>query len=133
MKITQSVTGVGATSAMLSRIESQQLSIAKAAVSAGLNVMARAVRDASPGTIKQETGRYMRVSGGKVTGRAGLMRFPRKGDGQDGPHGVYVDQGTKYITPRRFAAAALRASESRAKAAAVAAVKRRIEKLTTQK
>jgi len=114
-------------------LEKQSKAVALAAVSAGLGVLASAAKQASPGTIRREVGKYIRSSGDVVTGRAGLMQFPRKGDGQNGPHGVYIDQGTKYIAARGFIGNALRGASGRAKAAMKRAAERKIAKLATSK
>ena len=114
-------------------LEKQSKSVALAAVSAGLGVLASAAKQASPGTIRREVGRYIRSSGDVVTGRAGLMQFPRPGDGQNGPHGVYLDQGTKYIAARGLISSALRGASGRAKAAMKRAAERKIAKLASGK
>lgn len=114
--------------AVLSKPESAK-SVAMSFAYAFLGVQAKACRDASPGSIKQECGKFVRVSGTRVWGRAGLMKFPRPGDGQDGPHGVYLTLGTKFIQARGFIQGALQGSQSRAIAAGKAAAKRRVERL----
>jgi hypothetical protein len=114
-------------------LEKQSKAVALAAVSAGLGVLASAAKQASHGTIRREVGKYIRSSGDVVTGRAGLMQFPRKGDGQTGPHGVYLDQGTRYIAARGFIGNALRGASGKAKAAMKRAAERKIAKLATSK
>jgi hypothetical protein len=114
--------------AMLSKPESAK-SVAMAFTYAFLGVQAQACKDASPGSIKQECGKFVRVAGTRVWGRAGLMKFPRPGDGQNGPHGVYLTLGTKFIRPQGFIEGALRGSQSRAIEAGKAAAKRRVERL----
>jgi hypothetical protein len=125
------MTGAEKVDATLVAIEKASKAIAISAVAAGLSVLARAAKSASPGSIKNETGKYLKVAGDKVLGRAGLIRFPRPGDGQNGPHGVYVDQGTKYITPRRFIASALTAAKPAAVAAMELAAKRRLDRIVS--
>lgn len=109
--------------ARLERLKQHETAIERAGVKAACVVMANACRNAVPGRIKQEIGFRVKAVGDHVEGRAGLMRFPRSGDGQDGPHGVYVDQGTRYIAPRNWIKTALRS----ARAAAVAAMRRAIK------
>jgi len=113
-------------------LEKQSKSVAVSAVSAGLGVLASAAKQASPGTIRREVGKYIRTNGDVVWGRAGLMQFPRPGDGQHGPHGVYLDQGTRYIAARGFIGNALRGASGRAKAAMQRAAERKIQKLSNQ-
>lgn len=114
----------------IERIQKSGKSIAMSTVNAGLTVYANAAKNASPGTIKQETGKYLRVNGEKVSGRAGLIRFPRRGDGQDGPHGVYLELGTKFISPRGFIRSALQSAMPSARAAMRRAAEQRIAKLS---
>mgnify|MGYP003450950817 CR=1 FL=1 len=103
--------------------------ISRQSVRAGCSVLAAACTAAAPGTIKREVGFSVKQVGAKIVGRAGLMRFPRRSDGQNGPHGVYLDQGTKYITARRFIAAALRAGRSAALMAIRRSAKARIRRI----
>lgn len=124
------VGGVDATLRKLTEISDGERSIAVASVSAGLRVFAQASRDASPGTIKDETGSYLKIAGKKVWGRAGLVKFPRRGDGQDGPHGVYLELGTKFISPRGFIRSALQSAMPSARAAMRRAAEQRIAKLS---
>lgn len=131
--VDMTVDGADDIQAALLRIENGEVSIARAAVSASLSVLAQAAANASPGTIKQETGKYVRVEGDRVWGRAGLIQFPRRGDGQNGPHGVYLDQGTKFIAARHFIGNALRANKSRALNAGQRAAARRVRQLAGKK
>jgi HK97 gp10 family phage protein len=109
--------------AKLSEMQKGSTSVAAATVSAGLNVLAKAAKEAAQGSIKEECGKFMRVRDGEATGRAGLIKFPRKGDGQNGPHGVYLERGTKFISARRTIASALKS----AKPAAIATMRRAAE------
>jgi hypothetical protein len=114
--------------AVLSKPESAK-SVSMAFTYAFLGVQAQACRDASPGSVKQECGKFVRVSGIRVWGRAGLMKFPREGDGQNGPHGVYLTLGTKFIRARGFIQGALQGSQARAIAAGKAAAQRRVNRI----
>lgn len=127
------VTGGDEIMKRLGSLEKQSKAVSVAAVSAGLGVLSNAAKQASPGTIRREVGRYIRSNGDVVWGRAGLMQFPRQGDGQHGPHGVYLDQGTKYISARQFIGNALRGASGRAKAAMKRAAERKIAKLASGK
>lgn len=109
--------------ARLAKLRQAETAIEFAGVRAGCAVMARAGRDAVPGRIKREVGMRVRVVGSRVEGRAGLVRFPRKGDGPDGPHGVYSELGTKFIAPRYR----IRAAQRSARAAAIAAMRRAVK------
>ena len=110
-------------------LSDSSVAVSRAAIGAGCSVLANACRAASPGTIKKECGWYLRTEGNRVRGRAGLMQFPRPGDGQDGPHGAYVTLGTKYIIARRFIENALKSARPQAIAAAKRAAERKISKL----
>lgn len=127
------VTGSDDIMRRLGFLEKQPKAVAISAVSAGLGVLASAAKQASPGTIRREVGKYIRVNGDVVWGRAGLMQFPRKGDGQNGPHGFYLDQGTKYIAARGFIGNAIRGASARARSAMKRAAERKIEKLASGK
>ncbi len=74
----------------------------------------------------------MRVFGGDVIGKAGLMEFPSR-DGQKirgrQPHGLFIDGGTRYIVARHMIRNALRSAQPRAAAAMERAANRKIEKL----
>lgn len=107
--------------------------VAVSGVSAALSVLASAARRASPGTVGRECGKRLSANGDVVSGRAGLMRFPRRGDGQNGPHGVYLDQGTRYIAARGFIGSALSQSRGAAIAAFKRAGERRLTKLSQNK
>jgi len=131
--VDMNIDGTDAILKRLMNVEKNATSIARSAVSAGIGVLANAAKSASPGTIKQECGGYVRATGKTVSGRAGLMRFPRPGDGQNRPHGVYLDQGTKYIPARGFIGNALRAATGRAAQAMKRAGKRRIQQLASSK
>lgn len=118
--------------AKLERLKQNATSIERAGVRAACAVMANGCRDAVPGRIKEEIGFHVKTEGDHVEGRAGLMRFPRRGDGPDGPHGIYPDQGTKFIAARNWIRTALRASRSRALAAMRRAIKGRIRATISQ-
>lgn len=106
--------------------------VSRAAIGAGCSVLANACRAASPGSVKDECGWFLRTEGDRVWGRAGLMRFPRPGDGPDGPHGAFLTLGTKYILARRFIETALKSSRQQAIAAAKRAAERKVAKLANQ-
>lgn len=100
--------------------------VERAAVVAGCAVMASACRQASRGSIVNECGFRIKEEGGKVTGRAGLVRFPRRGRKGRQPHGVYLTLGTKFYAAERFIQSALASSQQRAIAAMSRAAKGRI-------
>lgn len=102
--------------------------IARSAVSAGLATMARAARKASPGAVKKEIGFYIRRKGDAVTGRAGLMQYPHRNKGK-GPHGLFLDIGTKYIVARHMITNALRESRPLAMKAAEKAARNKLNKI----
>lgn len=114
-------------------LERGAMPMAISVVSAGTTVFKRAAVDASPGTIKSEIGRYLKIVGKRVTGRAGLMRYPKRGDGQNGPHGYYVDQGTKFISARRFIGPAMRRAIPAAMVAMQRAAERRVARVVAAK
>lgn len=131
MRVSIETTGVDAVRARMLRLQESAGSISRSIVRTGCAVLASACRNAAPGTIKQEIGFHVETSGKASTGRAGLMRFPRRGQ-TNGPHGIYIDQGTKYITPRRFLAAALGSSRGRALAAMRRTANLRIQSIATK-
>lgn len=132
MKAGVKVTGTREVEARLLMLSNSAASIARSVVRTGCAVSAAACRNAAPGTIKREIGFSVKTSGKTSTGRAGLMRFPRRGEGQNGPHGIYVDQGTRHIAPRRFLAQALRSSRGQALAAMRRTANLRIQSLATR-
>lgn len=111
----------------LAKLRDGEASIERATVVAGCIVMSDASKAAAPGSIKQECGFYVRRNGDRAVGKVGLMKFPRRGDGQNGPHGIYLEHGTKYITARRFIRSALQASRARAEVAMRQAAQRKIK------
>lgn len=133
MKVKVEHRGLRTIDANLSRLARGGVSIARASVSAGVGVLASSARNAAPGSISQEVGSYVRVTGETAWGKAGLMRFPRPGDGQNGPHGVYVDQGTKFIQARHFIGRAIQSALPRAIQAASSAAARVAQKIANRK
>jgi hypothetical protein len=113
--------------ASLQKVADSQTEIARRAVVAGTSVVAKACRTASPGTVKREVGSFVKVDGDAVVGKAGLMRFPRRGQKGKGPHGVYLEHGTKFIAARHFIANAIASSRGRAAVAMENSIKRSIE------
>ncbi len=116
--------------AKMQNVADAQMKIARRAVGAGTGVMVKACRDASPGSVKNEVGRSIRVEGDVVTGKAGLMRFPKKGQSK-GPHGVYLEHGTKFIAARHFIRDALASSRNAAAIAMEKSVQRSIETIVS--
>lgn len=133
MKLKVTYRGFKEVDAKLSRLRRGSPAIARAAVNAGLAVLASAAKAAAPGTIGREIGWYVRGEGNHVHGRAGLMQFPNKGDGQNGPHGIYLDRGTKFIQARHFIGRALNSSMQRAIQAAKNAGHRTAQKIASGK
>ena len=123
------LSGVPELLAAIDDVKRGAVPMALSVVSAGTTVFRRAAVDAVPGTIKREIGRYLKINGKRVTGRAGLMRYPKRGDGPDGPHGYYVDQGTKFITARRFIGPAMRRAIPAAMLAMQRAAERRVARV----
>lgn len=116
----------------LTRIGQGGTDIARASVAAGLSTMARAARRASPGTVKTEIGFYIRENGDVVSGRAGLMQYPRRGV-KKGPHGFFLDQGTRYIAARHMISNALSESIPKARTAMERAAARKLQSFIRQK
>lgn len=133
MSVRVQSTGTRAIQAGLSRLSKGGIIIARAVVASGLSVLKSAAVAASPGTIKNEVGMYVRTSGNLAYGRAGLMQFPRVGDGPHGPHGVYLDQGTKHIQARHFIGRSMSAAMPRAVQAAKLAGYRTAQKIARNK
>lgn len=133
MKVKVTHRGLKTIDANLSRLGRSGVLIARASVNSGLNVLSTSAKNAAPGTISREVGKYVRVTGETAWGKAGLMQFPRPGDGQNGPHGVYVDQGTKFIQARHFIGRAIRSAFPRAIQAASSAAARVAQKIVNRK
>lgn len=109
-------------------------SVAWAAVRAGVRVYLRAIKAVVRGSIRNEVGVYsMGKKGGGVEATVGFRRFPRPGDGQNGPHGVYLEHGTKYIAPDHAVANALMATRGAALSAMTIAAETKLEQLATPK
>lgn len=111
----------------LAALQSGAGEIGRSVAIAGGVVMKDACKAAAPGSIKNEVGMSVGGQGEKTVVRVGLVKFPRRGDGQNGPHGIYLERGTKFIAARRFIQTALRSSRGRAIAAMRAAGKKRIQ------
>ena len=108
--------------------------VAWAAVRAGLRVYLRACKSVVRGSIRNEVGIYRLAQSEKIVqGVVGFKRFPRLGDGQNGPHGVYLEHGTKYIAPDHAVANALTTSRGAALAAMRAAIEKKLQQLAIQK
>lgn len=103
-----------------------------AAVKGGCFSLLKAIREAVPGTTKNEVG--MRIKGN--VGRVGVMKYPRQiskfqrriGVRQPkGPHLIYLEVGTKFIAARHYVSNTLNSTKPRAaramKYAAIAKVK----------
>lgn len=112
----------------LEGLEEHAPAIARAAVGAGLSTLARAARTAAVGTIKTETGWYIRQTTNRIWGRAGLMQFANPGD-KDAPHGLFLDIGTKYITARHNISKAMIDALPKAIRAAERAAERKIKSI----
>ena len=123
--MTTTVTGADAFLKRLSDLQSDGKAIARAGISAACQEMAKACESNSPGSIKDEVGYSVKNKGDEVVGRVGLVKFPRRGQ-KNGPHGVYLERGTKFITPRKFIEQALRSSRPRALAAMRRVIKGRV-------
>lgn len=97
---------IAAKAERLRKLAKDAKKIARSAASAGLRVLSTAAKTAVPGTIKKEVGWYIRQDGTRAWGRAGLMQYPERGE--QGPHGLFLDLGTKYIAARHYIANALK-------------------------
>lgn len=111
----------------LRRLANAAPAIARASVGAGLSTLAKSAKRAAIGGIKQEVGWYIRRSGNKAWGRAGLMQYPERG--QQGPHGLFIDLGTKYVTARHLIGAALGRAMPAARRAMERAAQSRINRV----
>lgn len=104
-------------------------SVSRVAVGAGCGVLAKACKAASPGSVKQECGWYIRRNSNGYFGKAGLMQFPQRGQEGRGPHGLFLTIGTRHIVARHFIENALKSARGRAIAAARRAAHRKISRL----
>lgn len=123
-----SIEGLDKLTKELEGLEEHAPAIARAAVGAGLSTLARAARNAAVGTIKTETGWYIRQQTNRIWGRAGLMQYANPGEA-DAPHGLFLDLGTKYITARNNISKALIDAAPRALKAAERAAERKIKSI----
>jgi HK97 gp10 family phage protein len=121
-------TGADDLLAKLDAIKNADAKLSRAAVGAAVRAFANAAKAAAPGSVKKEIRLTIRVKSGKITGRAGLMKIPKRGQ-RHGPHGVFLERGTKYITARRFINNALQAATPVAAVAARVAVERKLSSL----
>jgi hypothetical protein len=102
--------------------------IAKSAAWAGVTVLKQAAIRSAIGTIKREIGGYVRQAGEEIVGKVGLMMFPKRGQ-KKGPHGIYLESGTKYIVARHMISIAMNAAISRALDAAERAADKKINQI----
>lgn len=133
MKLKVTYRGFKAVDATLARLARGAPLIARASVGTGLSVLSAAAKAAAPGSIKNEIGWHIETIGNETHGWAGFMQFPRPGDGPRGPHGVYLDQGTKFIRAWHFVGQALAAALPRARKAASNAAYRAAKKISAGK
>lgn len=115
----------------LQKLIDEQTRIALFPVLAGTSVFVRACRSVSPGTTANEVGRSVKASGPVATGRAGLMKIPKRGQKGKRPHGMYLTLGTKFITPRHFIENALASSRAAAASAMVRSVDTTITRIVS--
>src|SRR5690348_13652658 len=125
-------TGADAIVRTLQKIADAQTRIARNAVNAGTYVAAQACRQVAPGSTKREIGRFVKAAGAFAYGRAGLMALPKRNQAGKGPHGVYLDQGTKFIPARHFIGNALASARAPAINAMSESVNRTIETVASQ-
>lgn len=111
------VSGADIIAANLAAIVGNRQLVERAAVGVGVGVLSRAAKAASPGSTKRESGGFVEKTSSPTTGRAGLLMFPERGKKYTPgtkPHAIFLEAGTKYITPRRFVSLSLAAATSRA-------------------
>lgn len=101
--------------------------IAISASWAFVRVLKQAAVAAAIGGIKREVGGYVRKSGQEIVTRVGLLAIPVRG--QRGPHGVFLELGTKYIVARHMISIAMDVALSRAMDAASSAAEKKINSL----
>lgn len=114
-------------------IEKNSFRLSKAAVLAASKTLVDAAKKAVKGSVVKEVGRRAAIKGEKAFAKVGFVKFPRKDDGQDGPHGVYLELGTKYIDADHAVASAIVSNRNSAIESAKHAVKRELENLLNSK
>lgn len=124
------VTGAEEVEAMFAELSSPRVaaSVSKSAVNAGVKVMRNAGVRASPGRVKLEWGQRITVNGTRAVGEVGLGVGGYRGSVKR-PHGIYLDQGTQYISARHFVATAFAGARQRAEAAMKRVARSRINRI----
>jgi hypothetical protein len=116
----------------LDDVSSAGVEIAKAASWAVVGTLRKAAVSAAIGTIKREIGGYVKQVGEQVISRVGLMQFPKRGQ-KKGPHGIYLETGTKYIVARHMISMAMDVAISRALDAAERAAEKKMNQILRSK
>lgn len=124
--MTLTITGLADLRERLATFERNGPAIGRAAVAAGCAILAEAAKAAAPGSTKAEIGFYLRGKGTKTTGRVGFMQYPTPGQPKGGPHGIFLETGTKYILARHMVSAAMRQARPAALRAMTGNARKRI-------
>lgn len=117
----------------LTVLEDSGASIAKTAAAAAVDTLKKAAVAAAIGTIKREVGGFVKQVGDEVIGRVGLMAFPKRGQKGKGPHGIYLESGTKYIVARHMISMAMDMAIARALDAAERAAEKKMNQILRNK
>lgn len=126
--ITMETTGVDELAAMLAKLSDPKFaaSVARSAVRAGLETLRKAAIKASPGLVKLEYGQRLTsdTSGIVGMGVGGYKSRVKR------PHGMYLENGTPYISARHFASSAFAAAMPKARQRMISMARFRIDKAT---
>jgi hypothetical protein len=101
--------------------------IARSASWAFVGVLKRAAVNVALGNIKKEIGGYVKTQGEQLISRVGLLAMPVRG--RRGPHGVFLELGTKYIVARHTISMAMEAALAIALNAAERAAQKKINSI----
>lgn len=115
----------------LEGISGSGVSIAKSASWAFVGVLKRAAIQVALGNIKKEIGGYVKTRGEQLISRVGLLAMPVRG--RRGPHGVFLELGTKYIVARHTISIAMEAALTIALDAAERAAEKKINQILRTK
>ena len=121
------VEDVRSATADLDGLANSGVEIAKSSSWAFVRVLKQAAVAAAIGGIKREVGGYVRQQGQNFISRVGLLAVPVRG--QRGPHGVFVELGTKYIVARHTISIAMDVALARAMDAAASAAEKKINSI----
>ena len=127
--ITMTTTGADELAELLTSLADPKFaaSVARSSCRAGLKVLRKAAIKASPGLVKLEYGQKLISSG---TGAAGIVGLGVGGyrTSLKRPHGIYLEEGTPYVSARHFARKAFMEAMPKARQRMISMARFRIDK-----